>query len=93
MNRVRPALLTLILLLLLAGAVRAQAGGGYDLTWNTVDGGGGPLTGGAYSLTGTIGQPDAATLSGGAYTLAGGFWGGISTAQRRLYLPVVLRGS
>jgi hypothetical protein len=60
---------------LLALPVLAQVGGGYDLTWNTIDGGGGTSsTGGAFSLGGTIGQPDAGSLSGGTYSLAGGFW-------------------
>ena len=68
----------------------AQSGGGYDLTWNTIDGGGGTSTGGAYTLNGTIGQPDAGTLSGGAFTLNGGFWGGL-TDLARLFLPVIMR--
>lgn len=69
----------------------AQSGGGYDLTWSTVDGGGATFsTGGTYSLGGTIGQPDAGTLSGGSYTLGGGFWGG-GTIHYTLYLPLILR--
>jgi hypothetical protein len=60
---------------LLALPALAQVGGGYDLTWNSVDGGGGTSsTGGPFSLGGTIGQPNAGSLSGGAYSLAGGFW-------------------
>jgi hypothetical protein len=55
---------------------QAQSGGGYELTWSTVDGGG--LTwsaGGGYSLGGTSGQHDAQTpATGGSYTLQGGFW-------------------
>lgn len=54
----------------------AQSGGGYDLTWSTIDSGGGTSTGGTYSLAGTVGQPDAGTLSGGSYSLDGGFWAG-----------------
>jgi hypothetical protein len=51
----------------------------YDLSWWTVDGGGGTFsTGGGYELGGTIGQPDAGVLTGDGYTLAGGFWAGIS---------------
>lgn len=70
----------------------AQSGGGYDLSWNTIDGGGGTSTGGAYTLSGTIGQPDAGTLSspGGTYTLNGGFWGGVLDLSR-LFLPVIMR--
>jgi hypothetical protein len=85
-------LLTLVALLLLAGvAVHAQVGGGYELTWSTVDGGGATFsTGNGYSLGGTIGQPDAGTMTGGEYTLAGGFWSG-AAAHYRIYLPLVLR--
>ena len=64
------------LLVAFAALAYAQTGGGYDLSWSTVDGGGGTFsTGGTYELGGTIGQPDAGTLSGGAYSLEGGFWG------------------
>jgi len=84
-------LLLAVLFSLLAGAARAQSGGGYDLTWSTIDGGGYTWSeGGGYSLGGTVGQPDAGVLSGGGYTLLGGFWGG-GTAQYGIYLPLVLR--
>ena len=75
------------------GVALAQSGGGYDLTWHTVDGGGATSsTGGGYTLAGTAGQPDADALSGGGYTLAGGFWGG-GVVEYRIYLPLVLRQS
>ncbi len=83
------------LLLLLAPAVLAQSGGGYDLTWSTVDGGGETFsTGGGYSLGGTAGQPDAGLMAGGIYTLSGGFWGGgtAPAAGSPLYLPMMVRG-
>jgi len=81
----------LMALLLLGGVALAQSGGGYDLTWHTVDGGGATAsTGGGYALAGTAGQPDAGALSGGGYTLAGGFWGG-GVAGYSVYLPLVLR--
>jgi hypothetical protein len=55
-----------------------QIGGGYELSWSTIDGGGVTLsTGGAFELGGTIGQPDAQTppiMSNGAFQLTGGFW-------------------
>jgi hypothetical protein len=69
----------------------AQNGGGYDLTWSSIDGGGGDSTGGGYSLTGAIGQPDAGVLGGGGYTLNGGFWPGAS-ATYKVFLPLVLKG-
>jgi len=69
----------------------AQSGGGYDLTWSTIDGGGITFaTGGTYSLGGTSGQPDAGVLSRGSYTLRGGFWGAADTGGN-VYLPVIVR--
>ena len=77
---------------LLASVALAQSGGGYDLSWNTVDGGGYTFsTGGDYTLGGTAGQPDAGELSGGGYVLGGGFWRGGALAQCRIYLPLVWR--
>ncbi len=82
---------TILLLLTLApaGPSAAQSGGGYDLTWNTIDGGGGNATGGNYTLDGTIGQAEAGMLGGGGYTLNGGFWTSSAT-QYRCYLPIVI---
>ena len=57
-----------------AGRQIAGAGDDFDLSWWTVDGGGGTSTGGGFTLDGTIGQPDAGTLSGGGFELRGGFW-------------------
>ncbi len=45
----------------------------FDVSWHTVDGGGGMSTGADFVLRGTIGQPDAGTLSGGGFELRGGF--------------------
>ena len=47
----------IMLLIVLAGP---SANGQYELSWYTIDGGGGRSIGGPYTLTGTIGQPDAA---------------------------------
>lgn len=73
------ALGVLVGALLAALPAVAQTGGGYDLTWSTIDGGGATFsTGGGYSLGGTMGQPDAGPaagpMTGGNYELAGGFW-------------------
>ncbi|HET9224123.1 MAG TPA: hypothetical protein VFO07_16545 [Roseiflexaceae bacterium] len=87
----RLMLALLVAAILGAGAALAQTGGGYDLTWSTIDGGGGGSAGAGYQLAGTLGQHDAgATLSGGGYSLSGGFWGGVS-AGSKLYLPVLRR--
>ena len=98
MSRVRLGrwlwLVCLLGLFLITSQAVAQTGGLYDLTWNTVDGGGGQSTGGLYTLTGTIGQPDAGQIGGGAYTLGGGFWGGgvvNDFLDKKVYLPIILR--
>jgi hypothetical protein len=45
----------------------------FDLSWWSVDGGGGSSAGGDFTLVGTVGQPDAGLLSGDSFTLQGGF--------------------
>jgi hypothetical protein len=62
-----------VLALLFAAASHAQSGGGYDLSWWTIDGGGVTFaTGGTFDLGGTVGQPDASNpLTGGAFSLTG----------------------
>jgi hypothetical protein len=57
-----------------SGVGWAQAGGGYDLSWSSLDCGS-PTTssGGAYRVGGTIGQADGGKLTGGPYTMQGGF--------------------
>jgi len=65
---------------------------GYDISWWTVDGGGGTLSDSSsgYILGSTSGQPDASVWRGDGYTLVGGFWGGLAV-EYRVYLPLVLR--
>ena len=78
-RRQRLILLALVLAAVLVSTTAVGAtlggGGGYDLTWNTVDGGGYMFSaGGRYGLGGAAGQADAGSLSGGSYQLNGGFW-------------------
>ncbi len=49
-------------------------GPGFDMSWNTYDGGGGNLAGGLYALSGTVGQWDAGKMSGNGFELGGGYW-------------------
>lgn len=88
----RTAVFVLLALVLLgSGWVLANSNTGFDLSWWTIDGGGGNLSGGSYVLDGAIGQPDAGALQGGIYGLDGGFWGGMAQTGNSVYLPVVLR--
>ena len=71
----KAAALVLGCVLLFAIPALAQDNNDYNLSWNTIDGGGGlsvSLTDPNYTLTGTIGQADAGALSD-SYTLDGGF--------------------
>ncbi len=68
-------LLTFVIPNLARDTTIAQTGGDYDLSWNTIDGGGFTFSsGGEYTLGGTIAQPDAGLMTGGDYTILGGFW-------------------
>jgi hypothetical protein len=63
---------------LAAARAQAQMGPGLDLSWNSLDCGGGVTSNGALALYSSIGQPDAGAMSGGGLQLLGGFIGGIS---------------
>jgi len=77
-----PLALSVAALIFAAINLQAQSGGPYDLSWSTIDGGGGTSSGGPYTLSGTIGQPDAGgPMVGGSYSLVGGFWSIISAIQ------------
>lgn len=86
MNSTRITFASLVIALGLGSSAALPRGGDdlgglaattYDLSWNTIDGGGGASTGGTFTLTGTIGQHDAGgPFTGGTYSLVGGFWGG-----------------
>ena len=90
----RSALLLLAGLIVLATALPllAASGGPYDVSWDTLDGGGRTSSGGRYAVSGTVGQPDAGSeMSGGSYAVIGGFWSGFGGAK--IYLPIVLKNS
>lgn len=73
-----------ILVCLAAGLIMTAiaVGGTYNLSWYTIDTGGGTSTNGALMLNGTIGQHDAGgPMTGGSYALTGGFWAGQSSVQ------------
>jgi len=86
------AVVVALALLVCASAALARTEG-YDLSWWTVDGGGGASAGGGYTLAGTVGQANAGQLTGGSYTLTGGFWGaaGGMVYNEKVYLPLVIR--
>jgi hypothetical protein len=46
----------------------------FDLSWHTIDCGGGASAGSVFTVSGSIAQPDAAVMTGGVFTIVGGFW-------------------
>lgn len=63
----------ILILCTLASVARAQT---FDVSWHTIDGGGGLSSDSSFTLHGTVGQPDAGELAGGGFTLSGGYWPG-----------------
>lgn len=53
-----------------------RLGSGFELSWNTFDGGGSTVASiaGDFELAGTIGQPDAGPSAEADFELVGGFW-------------------
>lgn len=96
MSSVRAPNLSALVLVVLAlslgiSGAQTRADGGYNLSWFTVDGGGGIISGGESALSGTIGQYDAGDrMSGGDYSLEGGFWSG-RTSIYPTFIPLVTR--
>jgi len=84
----RILVIAISLLLLATPLILAQ--GSYEISWWSIDNGGGISTGGKYRLTGTMGQSDAAQLSGDNYQLDSGYQipqGG----GNYIYLPIVIK--
>lgn len=63
-----------VALLSVAALAPAQTGGGFDLSWSSIDSGGSLIQGGDYKLAAVIGPPESgATASGGIFSLSTGF--------------------
>lgn len=66
-----------------ANLAAAQIGGVFDLSWSSIESGGGLAEGGSYKLAGAIGPPEVGSESaGGVFTLTPGF------LQDSSYFPV-----
>lgn len=79
-------------LALLAGAVYAQTGDGFNFNWHVMAGGGsgGPLTGSGYSMRSTISQTTTGLSSDTAFEARQGYWFGVLSTLRN-YLPVLFK--
>ncbi len=92
--RQRAFVLVVVILSLAILTTAALAADGFDLSWWTVDSGGGRLSTASYQLDGTVGQHDSnATLSAGGYRLSGGYWAGTAgqITGSSIYMPLVIR--
>jgi PKD repeat protein len=69
----KATLVFLIGLLCLAGTAAAMGSANFDLSWNVMGGGGGPVTSASYKLDGTVGQITGIATSTN-YQLAAGYW-------------------
>lgn len=84
-------LLTLAVLLLLAGRALAMSSANYRLDWFTpLTGSGGPASSAHYAINFTVGQTVIGSGSSTSYEGCLGYWCG-ATGQYRIYLPLVLR--
>ena len=82
MQRKRYSIMLMALAFALASSEPMMGGTDYDLSRNSIDGGGVMRsTGGGFELSGSIGQPDAGTMTGDGFELAGGFWFGLAPAD------------
>ena len=77
-GRLRTVLLAAAVLLPVALWAPAAGAQSYEMSWHTVDRGGGSASSGTLRLEGTVGQPDAGVLTGGNFRLEGGFWAAFS---------------
>jgi hypothetical protein len=67
----------LVGLLCLTGIAYAGVSANYDLSWNVIGGGGGPLDSASYAMRSTVGQIIGLSSSDN-YQLGAGYWNGIS---------------
>ena len=94
-------LLLMIILLLPLSTTMAQTGGGFDLSWSTIESGGASVSSSdiasgrepRFILTGIIGQADARLLTDGTFSLSGGFLQNEASNSINiyLYLPIIMK--
>ena len=84
-------LMTLLIFLLLTGSALALSSDNYRLDWFTpLTGSGGAAGSAHYAVNFTIGQAAIGAQSSTHYSSCLGYWCGVA-AERRIYLPLVIR--
>jgi len=87
-------LLVILLILLAATPAFAQSGGGYDLSWSSLEGGSAQSSnGGGFSLAGNISKLEPYPSSNEGFQLVSGFRpsGGVLQVGYSIFLPLILR--
>lgn len=90
--------LTILLILLLAGVVRAGSSDNFAINWQVLSGGGAPAATGNVTLNGSLGQTAIGPSTGDNLSLGAGYWYGsnllsIAPGNEPVYLPIILRSS
>lgn len=91
--KIRIAVVSLLVCLVLVLPALAQISSNYDLSWHVIAGGGGPMKSPAgHTLLGTAGQPLVGTMkTSSGHSLCSGFWTCSAGGQYRVFLPMVTR--
>ena len=89
----RMILLSMAVLLLLAGAAGAQVSPGHDLSWHVIAAGGAGMASSGHSANGTLGQLAIGPAVGEPHALAAGYWHGLGGQLYAIYLPLIVRNS
>jgi hypothetical protein len=85
-----------LLVFVVTAGVLAQSGGGFNLSWSAVPGGGGAGAGGSYTVQGAIGQHDVGgpSMRAGKFEMRSGFWSppeAPAAIPPQIYLPLIIR--
>lgn len=67
------------------GVAEAKILAPYDMSWWSVDGGGGSSAGGVFAVIGAIGQPDTGVASACAVAMESGVWSGLVFVEMPMF--------
>ena len=86
-------LVSLLVVPLVVGFVRAQTSTSFDLSWYVLGGGGTRADSAAHAMNGTLGQGIVGVSDDTGIQMQSGFWYGAALPRHRHYLPLVLRSN
>lgn len=73
--------------------VAQTSGGAFDLSFRSINGGGGLSAGTPYALEGSIGQPLVGKSTGTPYTVESGYFGGAGEKIKRYIVQIARDGT